>query len=109
MPRLCLVPRPSVWKLFSVNLTTLLLTHCSAWLRALACGCRLLLLISGARLSQLGRDPLITGHAHAPGRISIFSVLPSGHVLLLTWDVCRSSGAVGAALLSGGWLKYSLW
>lgn len=102
LPRVCLVHSPNIWKLFSLNLTTLLLTDCTAWLRALGCGCQQLLLIRRARLSQLERDPVITGHIHAPGRTSILSML------LLTWGVCRSNGAVVAVLLSGGWLKCPL-
>lgn len=90
MLRLCLVPSPSVLKLYSINLATLLLTHCSAWLRALGCRCqcpainkRSQTIAAGERASQ--------DRSNAPDRTSVFSTLPSGRVL--SW-----SGVFAAAV-----------
>lgn len=96
MLRLWLVPSPNVSKLYFVNLATLLLTHCSEpW----AIDASALLLMRGARLSQLERDHLVTGQrSSAPDRMSHFSVRPSGHVLLLARGVCCSSGGVWAVV-----------
>lgn len=74
MLRLCLVPSPSVSKLCSINLATLLLTHCSAWLRALGYRCqhpainkRSQTIAAGERAAHHRTDPvLLTGPTSSP-------------------------------------------
>lgn len=74
MLRLCLVSSPSVSKLCCINLVTLLLTRCSAWLRAVgyrwwcpAINKRSHTIAAGERASHHRTDPvLLMGPASSP-------------------------------------------
>lgn len=90
MLRLYLVPSPSVLKLCSINLATLLLTHCSAWLRALGCRCQCPAINKRTQTIAAG-ESASQDRSSAPDRTSVFSTLPSGCVL--SWP-----GAFAAAV-----------
>lgn len=109
MLRLCLVSSPSVSKLCCVNFATLLLTRCSAWLRALgyrwwcpAINKRSHTIAAGERASHHGTDPvLLMGPASSPRCCQDMCCIFWGSwcwwllKLLCSWSELESDGLEG--------------